>query len=218
MSEPERAPAPASPLEAALARSRALVEAARLVSAEGHDLDAVLDALNGEARRLFAADAVSLQLVTPEGVFVVRRPNPLLTPGTPFGVAGVPFTPGGPTRAAVETRRPVVSADFQQDERVPVADRALLRCVATRVLVPLFAGDALQGILHLDWTAMRAITPEDLEVAEALGAHAAVAIRTARPRARPGGRRRRVVGLMPLTVRGTMSTNVASWKTDQASG
>ena len=48
------------------------------------------------------------------------------------------------------------------------------------MVVPLYAGDALQGVLYVDWTAVRAITPGDLEVAEALGAHAAVAIRTAR--------------------------------------
>jgi GAF domain-containing protein len=167
-------------LPAALARGRALVAAARVISADGHDLDAVLDALTEEAQRLLAADAVSLQLASPAFGFVVQRPNPLLAPGAPMGVVGSPFVAAGLVQLAIDTRRPIYSVDFQQDERVPQTIRAELRKVSSRVVVPLCVGDALQGILYIDWTSIRAVTPDDLEVAEALGAHAAAAIRTAR--------------------------------------
>ncbi len=166
-------------LEETLRRTRALVEAARLISASGHDLDAVLDALTDQAIKLFEADAGSLYLADRDGYLVVRRPSPLAVPGSLFAVRGTRFRPGGHTGQAIAEHRATFAMDYRSDERIDPSVRRQFPDIAANLVVPLFAGDELVGTLHLAWRRPHALTPEDLEVAEALGAHAAVAIRSA---------------------------------------
>ncbi len=166
-------------LEETLRRTRALVEAARLISASGHDLDAVLDALTEQAIKLLGADAGSLHLADRDGYLVVRRPNPFAAPESIFAIRGKRFRPRGQTGRAIAERRAAFAVDYRRDERIDPSIRSQFPDVAANLVVPLFAGDDLVGTLHLAWREAYAVTPEDLDVAEALGAHAAVAIRSA---------------------------------------
>jgi PAS domain S-box-containing protein len=164
--------------ERALKRTRALVDAARLISAS-HDLDAILDELIAQATLLLGADVGVLHLVDTEGWLVVRRANPLAVSGSVFATEGARHQPGPHTRRTIRSRRPMVV----DRRRGSAPTRALIKerfpTVQATVTLPLFAGDDLVGVLHLNWTHPHDITAEDLEVVEALGAHAAVAIRTA---------------------------------------
>jgi GAF domain-containing protein len=166
--------------EQALQRTRGLVEAARLISAGGLDLDAILDALTEQASRLLAANAASLHLANQDGSFVVRRANPLAEADSIFSRVGTRYRPGPYTSDAIGSRHPISTDNYPADDRIRVATKLQFPAVMSTLVVPLVAGDDLVGVLHLNWTEPHEVTPEDLEVAEALGAHAAVAIRTAR--------------------------------------
>jgi GAF domain-containing protein len=161
-------------------RLHALLEAARLIGAQGHDLDAVLDALAEQARLLLRADAVGVNLTGPDGTLVIRRPNPLATPGSHLATAGAVTPLGTRGRQAMETRHPVVTLDVRADTLAAPMVRNQLAEVGSSVAVPLYAADAFQGLLYLDWRAPGAAGAADLQLVEALAAHAAVAIRTAR--------------------------------------
>ena len=61
-------------VEASLRRSIALIEAVRLVSAQGHELDATFDALTEQTRLPFDAADVTIHLALPaEGEFLWRN-------------------------------------------------------------------------------------------------------------------------------------------------
>lgn len=161
-----------------------LLEATRLVADAGADLDATLDMLCEQAKRLLAADGATLQLaVAPGGDDVeleVRRPSPLAAPGSPFAVPGTRFRPGRFTRQAMAERRPLFTGDYQQDPRHANAHRPAFGRVVASMVVPLFAADDLVGTLYLDWTHPVAVGPSEIDAAATLGQHAAIAIRTAR--------------------------------------
>ncbi|HEV8634235.1 MAG TPA: GAF domain-containing protein [Chloroflexota bacterium] len=165
----------------------ALLEATRLVaaSAEG-DLDAVLDAVAEQARRLLGADAAALGLTDPTtGDLIVRRPNPLAPPGTRLATPGKRYRPGAFTQEAVRLGTPLFAADVQRGPRRDPARRAAVGAVVASMVVPLLATPAdgrpeLVGTLYLDWTRPYTAGPADLAVAEAFGQQAAVAIRIAR--------------------------------------
>src|SRR5689334_24651487 len=88
---------------------QALIEATRLIAADaGRDLNATLDTLTSQARRLLAADAVTLQLATGDGdELEVRRPSLVARPDSPFARAGTRFKPGPFTREAMARRQPL---------------------------------------------------------------------------------------------------------------
>src|SRR5438128_1652879 len=87
---------------------RALIEATRLVAADaGRDLDATLDTLTEQARRLLGADSAALQLAVGEDELEVRRPGHQVAPGTPFATPGTRYRPGRFTGEAVAVRRPI---------------------------------------------------------------------------------------------------------------
>jgi GAF domain-containing protein len=158
-----------------------LLEATRLIAADaGRDLDATLDTLTSQASRLLGADTAALQLATGEGdELEVRRPNPLAREGTRFATPGQRFRPGAFTRAAIARRQPIFTRDYQQDPRHAL-HRPEFGPIVAAMVVPLFAGDQFVGTLYLDWLRPVEIGQRELEVADAFGQHAAIAIRTAR--------------------------------------
>jgi signal transduction histidine kinase len=160
----------------------ALIEATRVVaSGVAEDLDAVLDALTDQARRLLGADAATLHLAVPGEIeFVRRRANPLAPPGSPPTALGARFKPGPLTREAIERRWPVFTGGYQQDPRSKPDVRGALPEVVATMSVPLFARAELVGVLYLDWTRPYQATGRDLRLADAFARHAAVAIHSAR--------------------------------------
>jgi PAS domain S-box-containing protein len=160
---------------------QALLEAARLIAADaGRELDATLDTLTSQARRLLAADAAALQLATGDGdELEVRRPNQLARPGSPFAAPGTRFRPGSFTREAMARRQPLFTADYRRDPRHAKHGPEFDAVVAAMV-VPLYAGDQLVGTLYLDWLRPVEIGRREIEIADAFGQYAAIAIRTAR--------------------------------------
>jgi GAF domain-containing protein len=160
---------------------RALIEATRLIAADaGRDLNATLDTLTSQARQLLAADAATLQLATGAGdELEVRRPSRLARPDSPFARAGTRFKPGSFTREAMARRQPLFTSDYQCDPRHARHSSEFDGVVAAMV-VPLYAGDQFVGTLYVDWLRPVEIGPRELEIADAFGQHAAIAIRTAR--------------------------------------
>jgi PAS domain S-box-containing protein len=74
----------------------------------------------------------------------------------------------------------VLVEDFQQDPRVNPLSRAALPSVTGMLAVPLIAEGVPVGVMLLRWTDRRRLEPFDVDLAEALGQHAALAIRRAR--------------------------------------
>jgi PAS domain S-box-containing protein len=167
--------------EAALARTQALVEAVRVISAGGHDLDTTLDALVVQGRRVLVAQDVAINLWDPVSkTFIRRRPSALLDPGSPLAAVGLPALHDCFAREAIASRRAVVIPDLQGDPRVDPAIRAALPHVRGTLIVPLVADDAVIGMMTSRWTEPRPVGAAEVDLAEALGRHAAVAVRTAR--------------------------------------
>jgi len=174
-------------VRSASAAAEALLEATRLVAANAsRDLDAVLDAVAEQARRLLGADAAALQLADPvTGELIVRRPSPLAAPGTALATPGTRYRPGNFTQEAVRLGMPLFAADFQGDSRHVPARRAEFGPVVACMVVPLLIAPVggrpeLVGTLYLDWTRPYTAGPGDLALADAFGQQAAVAIRIAR--------------------------------------
>jgi PAS domain-containing protein len=164
------------------AATDALIEAIRVVALRAEkDLDAVLDAVTERAQRLLGADAAALQLIDPAtGDLVVRRPNPLAVPGSPYATPGTRYRPGLFTRQALQEQRALFTADFQADERHGASRKHEFRAVASSMVVPLLVGDDMVGTLYIDWTRPASIGPDELKLAEAFGQQAALAIRIVR--------------------------------------
>jgi GAF domain-containing protein len=160
---------------------QALLEATRLIAADaGRDLDATLDTLTSQARSLLAADAATLQLATGDGdELEVRRPSPLARPGSLFATPGTRFEPGSFTREAMARRQPIFTGDYRRDPR-HVKHGPEFEAVVAAMVVPLYAGDQFVGTLYLDWMRPVEVGRREIEIADAFGQHAAIAIRTAR--------------------------------------
>ena len=167
-------------LERRLRAQQALVESARIVAAVREDLDGTLDALVAQAVHLLGADAAAFNLFdVATGELVVRRSNPLAPSNAPAAQAGARFAPRGLSRAAIERRGAIFSADYQRDPRVAQPYREQFPVAAT-MCVPLLAGDELVGVLYLDWQRRHIAGADELALAEAFASHAAVAVRDAR--------------------------------------
>ena len=170
------------------ARLRALLEATRLIAtSSSRDLDATLDALVDQTVRLLGADEVTIDLAAPGGELVRRRPSRLVPPDHPFAQVGGRFDPTGLAGEAVALGRPLATDDFQNDPRITAGARAVLASVRAGMAAPLVGatgvGDGegeIVGLMLVHWTRPHRVSPADLETAEALAQHAAVAIRGAR--------------------------------------
>jgi PAS domain S-box-containing protein len=161
-------------------RQRALLDAARLITASARDLDAVLDALSEQARHLLRADAAAIDLLDAPDELVVRRGTRLVNPASPLGMPGFRYRPGGLTRETFATNRPAFARDYHADPRPDPAYKAERAAVASLLIVPLAGEEDAMGILSVEWARMVDLGREDVELASALGAQAAAAIRTAR--------------------------------------
>jgi PAS domain-containing protein len=163
-------------------RSHTLIEATRLIAVgAGRDLNQVLDVLADQARQLLAADDVELHLASPDDPEqLIRRDRSRLVADPAAAPAGGAYRPGPFIREAIALRGPLFTADFQNDPRTVDADRAIYPSVVAMLTVPLFADDDLVGALRLRWTRPVDLDPEQIEIAQVLARHAAIAVRTAR--------------------------------------
>jgi GAF domain-containing protein len=164
------------------ARLSALLDAIHAVSSGVHrDLDAVLDLLAERARALLGADGVALHVADhATGELMQRRPNRLAVPGSPLAAVGVGYRPDAFVVEAVAAGRPLFTSDFQADPRIEQIAKESLPSAVARMVVPLVADGVVEGVLFANWTRPYAPSAEELEIAQALGEHAAVALRTAR--------------------------------------
>jgi signal transduction histidine kinase len=146
-------------------------------------LEEVLDLIARETRRLLAADAV----VVGERESATGEISVLAAHGLPTGPVAdsvQPLTAEALNRAAA-SQRPVIVPD------VTAAPSGVGQAVATsmaggyRVLaaVPIIVEDEVYGGLLLYYRKPRLLSPEEVELAEILGDHAALAVENARLRA-----------------------------------
>jgi GAF domain-containing protein len=159
---------------------RALVEAARAVTSPiVRDLDAVLDALVAQAAQLLRTDGVTLHLVDPLSREFVRRRISQVAHGE-RAQPGTRFTPGPLGQEAMASGRPVFAAEFQHDPRVPAEARAELPTVQSSMALPLIVDGEVVGGLFAHWTQPHRMSAWELDVADAFGRQAALAVRNAR--------------------------------------
>lgn len=163
---------------AARAAADGLAEAARLVAA-GTDLDATLDALTAQVRRLLGADTVAVYLAEGDDL-VVRRPSPMARPGSAYATPGARVRPGPFTAEAIRRGTPVLSDDYQADPRATPEGRSAFPLARASMAVPLHAGDELIGVLRVDWARPGPVGESRVAASEAFARHAALAVRTAR--------------------------------------
>jgi GAF domain-containing protein len=158
-----------------------LLDAIRLVAESASvDLDAVLDTLVAQARRLFGAADATINLRDEYGTFVRCRASTLVPPEHPLAAIGVPAKLTPLTPLVLQTRRAVGVDDPATDPRLAASLRSLIPGGVSELVAPLVAEDAVLGMLVVRWTERRAISPEELVLAETLGQHAGVAVRLAR--------------------------------------
>jgi PAS domain-containing protein len=161
-------------------RYRALVEATRLVAA-GRDLDAVLDALIEQTARLLDTSGVSIHVAEPGTMRLVRRRlNALVLAGSNEDAIGRAVEVDPFVREAIERRTPLFTPDLHADPRIRAAAKESLPRVRASMTVPLLADEELVGALFIHWDRPHETDAEELELVEALGRHAAIAIRSAR--------------------------------------
>jgi GAF domain-containing protein len=164
-----------------LQAERALVAAARAVSSPvARDLDAVLDALVAQAAVLLRTDGVTLHLVDPLSREFVRRRISQVAHLGERARPGTRFAPGPLGQEAIVTGRPAFASDFQNDPRVPPDARAELPNVRSSMAMPLIVDDEVVGGLFAHWTRPYRMSSWELDVAEAFGRQAALAVRNAR--------------------------------------
>lgn len=161
--------------------AQALINATRAVADAGDDLDGALDAVAEQARRLLWADDAGIHLTAPDGTgFVRRRTHDLARPGSPAAQPGTRVELDAFLTEMMTTRRAVFAADFRGDPRIDPASKPNAPTLRSVLAVPLVAADAMVGVLFALWASPRALSRAEVEAAEALGRHAATAVRTAR--------------------------------------
>jgi PAS domain-containing protein len=161
---------------------RALGEATRLVAAcAGRDLDATLDELAEQARRLFGADDALVHLsVAGTDELLLRRPSRLATPGGPGSRPGARFTPSPFVRAAIEEGRVMFAPDFRVEPLATATVQDTFPGVRAAMAVPVAADGEAVGVLCVMWTHVRQLSQAEAVAAEALAQNAAIAVRTNR--------------------------------------
>jgi PAS domain S-box-containing protein len=164
------------------AEVRLMVEAARLVATgAGRDVDATLDALAEQARRVLGTRGVSILLAVPGKDAMLRRHfHPFVVEGTPRAAVGAPVPNDAFVREAIAGRAPLFAADFRNDPRIDAAAKSSFPTVTASLTVPLFADDELVGALHAHWQHRAVFGPRHNAAVQTLASHAAIAIRTAR--------------------------------------
>lgn len=163
-------------------RWRAWADAARLISAgAAGDLDAVLDRMVECAAALLGADSVAVNLaIAGTSEFVRRRTICAPDNGVELAAAGVRFGPDGILAEAMESRRPIVTLDYQADPRIGPEYRRGYPSTVVGMAVPLLAEGELVGYFFCTWDRPTTIGELDVEMAQALAEHTALAIRAAR--------------------------------------
>ena len=161
------------------AEARALTDLARSIGGS-LDLDRVLAAIGEYARALLSADRCALFLGDAGGAltfaYLSGPPMDGLQPGRPADLDSLG------SRAfpeAVRRRRPLLVEDAASDPSSN-ADLARRWNIGSAILVPLVTHDRLEGVLQATRTAPSTWTEEEVELADALGRQAAVAIENAR--------------------------------------
>jgi signal transduction histidine kinase len=160
------------------AEARALTDLARSIGGS-LDLDRVLAAIGEYACDLLSADRCALFLGDGDSLtfaYLSGPPMEGLEPGRPadLGSLGSRAFP-----EAARRRHPLVVADAATDP-ASNADLARRWGIGSAILVPLVTHDRLEGVLHATRTVASAWTKEEVELADALGRQAAVAIENAR--------------------------------------
>jgi PAS domain S-box-containing protein len=151
------------------------------------DLDAVLQPLVDDAKRLLSSDDAHLTLMSESGEYL----TPVVVAGTTDPETRAWLTTerfpldGGINGLAASTNQAVWSEDYMVDPRVPheeddqqTAERLGLRAVA---VVPLRATEGeVVGTLAVSFRKPGPVSPEAIELLQALGDHAAIAIANSR--------------------------------------
>lgn len=158
--------------------ARALTDLARSIGGS-LDLERVLAAIGDYARELLAADRCSIFLGDGSGplrlAYLSGPPMDGLTPGAPadFEALGSRAFP-----EALRRRHALVVEDALKDPRGN-PDLARRWGIGSAILVPLLAHDRMEGVLQADRSAPSLWSRDEVELADALGRQAAVAIENA---------------------------------------
>jgi GAF domain-containing protein len=162
-------------------RYAALFDAARLVAAGAtQGLDATLDALVAQARRVFGAADATINLRDASGTFVRYRASALVPRGHALAEVGVPATLTPLTSLVLQTKHAAGVDDVAADPRIGREINEAFRGAPSALVAPLVADDDVLGMLVIRWTESRSVSAEDRALADALGQHAGIAVRTAR--------------------------------------
>ncbi|HEY3080889.1 MAG TPA: GAF domain-containing protein [Chloroflexota bacterium] len=162
---------------------RTFAEAMRAVSAAAsQELPAVLETVASQAESLLDCRGVAIDLTEGFGDGLVFRRARIPSFAASLGAGMLPtWRPRPERRRRLEAGDVIWVGDFQADlDPIVLAERPWLREIGSRLLAPLLADDELIGVLSAVWSEPGRASPEQLQVAEALGRAAAVAVRTAR--------------------------------------
>ena len=158
----------------------ALLDLARRLSGF-RDVDALLQEIVTQARRLLSVDVAYLALVEPGGDLRIRVTDGTIGDGlrgtvlsASVGIAGRVAMTGEPFRTPDYVAEPDIEHKPQIDS---IATREGLRAIAG---VPLRAGDTMRGVLFASERERRDFTDAEVSLLSSLGAHAAIAIENAR--------------------------------------
>jgi signal transduction histidine kinase len=161
------------------AEARALTSLARSIGGS-LDLDRVLAAVGEYARQLLDAHRCAIFLGNGGGplrfAYLSGPPLEGLDPG---GMVDLEALRSMAMPEALRRRHPLVIADATTD---PASNAELARRwqIGSAILVPLLSHDRLEGLLQADRSTPSAWSKEEVDLAEALGKQAAVAIENAR--------------------------------------
>ncbi|HZQ99168.1 MAG TPA: ATP-binding protein [Chloroflexota bacterium] len=157
---------------------RALVDGLRALDASARrGLDAVLDEIVNQARRLLDAEHAGVQLRVPgTDDFVRRRRSPMAEPQDTVLRVGLRFRPDALAQEAFRTGQALFAVDFRDDERIDAAVRAALPTVASSMVAPMLVDEEPVGFLFAHWSKRHEPQPGDAEIARLLAQHAALVV------------------------------------------
>jgi GAF domain-containing protein len=167
---------------------RTFAEALRAVSAAASQpLPTVLETVARQAEALLGCDGVGIDLAEGFGDSLLFRRARIPEFAASRGASEMPtWCPTAEQRAHLEAGRVVWQGDYQAEVAPDaLAGRPWLRDTGARLAAPMLAPSAsgepeLIGVLTAIWTEAQPDDEETLEVAEALGLAAAVAVQTSR--------------------------------------
>ena len=162
---------------------RTFAEAMRAVSAAAsRELPAVLETVASQAESLLDCRGVGIDLAEGFGDGLRFRRARIPAFAASLGAGELPtWTPRPEYLRRLEAGEVVWEGDFRSGlAPALLAERPWLGEVGSRLSAPLLADDDLIGVLTAVWSEPGRASPEQLQIAEALGRAAAVAVRTAR--------------------------------------